>query len=100
MTNSKTGKKNNDADRLIPQIALLRKMSEGADAHSVRQYHIQELAAALGSDEGEAQRSLFILEGHKFVSPNPAGDFTSKMWQITEGGLQIARSLATPNRIL
>lgn len=88
-------KKGANSDRLIPQLTILKKMSEGAvDAHSVRQFQIHELAAVLGGDEGEAQRSLFILEGHKFVTPQPEGDFTSKIWQITEGGLQVAKSLA------
>jgi len=96
MANVKNVKKNTDnTNRLVPQLTILKKMSEGAvDAHSIRQFHIDELAAALGGDEGETQRSLFILEGHKFVTPRPEGDFTSKTWQITEGGLQVAKSLA------
>ena len=101
VANTKIEKKSANANRIIPQLTILRKMSEGVkDPKNVRQYHIQELAAVLGGDEGEAQRSLFILEGHKFVSPFPEGDFTSKTWQITEGGLQVANSINMPLRSL
>ncbi len=99
-TGNKTEKKVTDMDRIIPQIKILRKMSEGVDnVKNIKQYQIHELAAYLGGDEGETQRSLYILEGHKFVTPHPAGDFTSKTWQITEGGLLAAKSLANQGRL-
>ena len=94
MANSRA-KKTSEGDRSIAQVQVLRKMCEGADSpHQARQYQIQELAAVLGSDEREVQRSLYILEGHKYVAPYPAGDFTSKVWQATEGGLNAIRSMS------
>jgi len=100
MVSSKAGRKPSETDRAVAQIVVLRKMCEGADSvHDARQYHIQELANVLNSDEREVQRSLYLLEGHKFVAPYPAGDFTSKTWQITEGGLNAVRNFASAPRV-
>lgn len=100
MSNAKSGKKPSESERSA-QIIVLQKMGEGAGTgQEARQYHIQELAAVLGSDEREVQRSLYILEGHKFVAPYPAGDFTSKTWQITPGGLSAVKSNGSAQRVL
>ncbi len=40
------------------------------------------------ADEREAQRVLYILEGHRLVTPLPPGDLTSRSWKITPEGLQ------------
>jgi hypothetical protein len=75
-------------------VIVLKKMCEGvASVQEARRYHVQELAAALGADGDEVERSLYVLEGHKFVAPHPAGDFTSKTWQVTEGGLHAVQNL-------
>lgn len=100
MASSKADRKPSESDRAVAQVIVLRKMCEGVDSmHNARQFHIQELASVLNSDEREVQRSLYILEGHKFVAPYPAGDFTSKTWQVTEGGLKAVRNMATAARV-
>ncbi len=100
MANQKSAKRGTEGDKAVAQILVLKKMGEGArSVQEARQYQIQELATSLGSDEREVQRSLYILEGHKFVSPYPAGDFTSKTWQITEGGLNAMKNLGTVPRL-
>ena len=100
MGNSKGAKKPIESDRAVAQILVLKAMCDGVcSVHEARQYHIQELASVLGSDEREVQRSLYILEGHKFVSPYPAGDFTSKTWTVTEGGINAVRNYGGAARI-
>ena len=44
---------------------------------------------AMGSgvrDSDEVLRALYTLEGKSFVQPEPAGDFTSSQWRITDVG--------------
>ena len=80
------------------QIELLKCMSHADEQQSnpmERQYLISDLARVVGSDEKEVQRSLYILEGHKFVTPFPEGDFTSKSWKITEIGVKALQHLNT-----
>ena len=82
------------------QVNVLQKMSEGIrSASEARQFHIDELVELVGSDEKEVQRSLYILEGHKYVSPLPAGDFTSKTWHITDFGITAIKSINTSPRL-
>ncbi|NLF26231.1 MAG: hypothetical protein GX589_11325 [Deltaproteobacteria bacterium] len=82
------------------QVDVLQKMSEGVrNASEARQFHIDELVELIGSDEREIQRSLYILEGHKYVSPMPAGDFTSKTWHITDFGITAIRSVGVSPRL-
>jgi hypothetical protein len=58
------------------------------------QLDLSEISERSGlNDEKEVQRSLYILEGHKYVSPFPEGDFTSKTWFITKDGLKALRTL-------
>jgi hypothetical protein len=47
------------------------------------------------ADEKETQRFLFILEGQKLVTPFPEGDFTSKIWQITNQGMQTLKQISS-----
>lgn len=57
---------------------------------------IAEIAEVSGlNDEKEAQRYLYILEGHKLVSPFPPGDFTSKCWQITDEGIKTFKMISS-----
>lgn len=85
-----------ESNPMEQQLELLKCMS--AEFESVgsvsRQFVITELARSIGSDEKEVQRSLYILEGHKFVTPFPEGDFTSKTWQITETGMRALKHLS------
>lgn len=60
-----------------------------------RRLQINEIAELSGlRDEKETQRFLFILEGQKLVSPFPEGDFTSRIWQITNQGVQTLRQIS------
>lgn len=81
------------------QITVLKYMSkEGTAATNPRQFQIAELAELTGlRDEKEVQRSLYILEGHKLVTPCPEGDFTSKTWQITSNGIAALKNLDESN---
>ena len=50
---------------------------------------VGEISFASGlRDNDEVLRALYTLEGKNLVSPHPEGDFTSDVWQITDGGLQ------------
>lgn len=76
------------------QVSVLRYMSKTMENTGTRQFQIAELAELTGlRDEKEIQRSLYILEGHKFVSPCPEGDFTSKTWQITTDGVEAVKRI-------
>jgi hypothetical protein len=91
--------KSSEAINVKNQVFVLQKMCEGVRAFSeARQFQINELAVLVGSDEKEVQRSLYILEGHKYVSPMPPGDFTSKTWHITEFGLSAIKNLGSSQR--
>jgi hypothetical protein len=73
-------------DNTAKLIEVLRSLYRSGER---RTYNIDEITEASGlSDEKEAQRSLFILEGQKLVSPFPEGDFTSKNWMITQIGTE------------
>lgn len=77
----------------LNQISVLKAMSEN-EGPAPRQFQITEIAERSGvKDEREIQRYLFILEGNKFVSPTPPGDFTSRTWVITKDGQDALRSL-------
>jgi hypothetical protein len=84
------------------QFEVLNKLSEGYKEWKPletqpdrrgKPYQITEIAGSTGSDEKEVQRSLYVLEGHKLVTPIPEGDFTSKTWQITETGVEALKHL-------
>lgn len=90
---SQSGEENTSSEKIkTNQIAVLRALSaNGWTPTGPRQLQLNEIAQISGlKDEKEVQRSLYILEGHKLVSPTPAGDFTSKIWHITEEGVKIA----------
>lgn len=80
----------------LNQINVLHVLSQDSrNQMDARKYQIQEIADMSGlRDEKETQRYLFILEGQKLVSPFPAGDFTSKTWQITGDGLRAVRAIS------
>ena len=80
----------NVSESYLNQITVLKTLSrENAAASNTRPYQLNEIAELSGlRDEREVQRYLFILEGQKLVAPHPAGDFTSKTWQITRDGMR------------
>lgn len=83
----------NVSESYLNQITVLKTLSrEGAAPTTPRPYQLTEIAELSGlRDEREVQRYLFILEGQKLVAPHPAGDFTSKTWQITRDGMRALR---------
>lgn len=87
--------------RLTPssmsQIQILNALApHSTPTPEPRRLQITEIAQISGLvDEKETQRFLFILEGQKLVSPFPEGDFTSKVWQITNQGVQTLRHISS-----
>ena len=77
------------------QIQILRCLSTVLpNTSQPRVLSIVEITQMIGlEDEKETQRHLFILEGSKLVAPQPPGDFTSKVWQITREGLDAVKMI-------
>ena len=76
------------------QINIMRALTTGTITHDARPVQLEQIAEASGlKDEPETQRFLYILEGQKLVAPHPAGDFTSRHWQITQDGLKALKSI-------
>ena len=92
MSNAKT-KKPIISDAFVHQINILKALSAQRNTSSEpRAVQIEEISELSGvCDDKEIQRYLFILEGQKLVSPQPEGDFTSKMWIITRDGLRVVK---------
>ena len=95
MANDSSGFKKHISDSHLNQIAVLRSMSHRAgEVKEAKPFEIDEISKLSGiKDERETQRYLFILEGQKLVSPFPKGDFTSKTWQITAGGISALKTI-------
>lgn len=95
MANDSNGFKKHISDSHLNQIAVLRSMSHKAgEVKDAKPFEIDEISKLSGiKDERETQRYLFILEGQKLVSPFPKGDFTSKTWQITPGGISALKTI-------
>ena len=78
--------------KLAPEFA--KQEQAGTSPAPVSCFKIPEIAELSGiKDERETQRNLYILEGHKLVTPLPPGDLTSKNWQITITGLKTVQQL-------
>lgn len=82
----------NESEQFKKQVKLLKTMCDGFGGEP-RQYQIQELSLLTGHEEKDIQRSLYVLEGHKYVTPYPAGDFTSKVWCATDSGKKAVAQL-------
>lgn len=97
MEATSSSKKKRLSPSSISQIQILNALaSSSAAALEPRRLEITEIAERSGlRDEKETQRFLFILEGQKLVSPFPEGDFTSKIWQITNQGVQTLRQISS-----
>ena len=79
----------------LHQINVLKVLSADMQENAPRHYHLHEIADLSGlKDEKETQRYLFILEGQKLVAPCPKGDFTSRVWHITDEGVWAMRSIS------
>lgn len=96
------------SESYIHQINVLKAMCTGTKAGETganqdgtagvvraRTLDVEQVAELSGlGDDKEALRFLYILEGHKLVSPFPKGDFTSKTWQVTDEGLKVWASIS------
>jgi hypothetical protein len=98
MESTSGAKKKRLSPSSVSQIQILNALapvSAGTVAEP-RRLDINEIAERSGlRDEKETQRFLFILEGQKLVTPFPEGDFTSKIWQITNQGVQTLRHISS-----
>lgn len=78
----------------LNQLNVLKVLSTDMQEEAPRHYHLHEIADLSGlKDEKETQRYLFILEGQKLVAPCPKGDFTSRVWHITNEGLWAMKNI-------
>ena len=95
MTSEQKRKVRNISDSHLQQISVLKAMRIQTPVETEpKLLQIEEIAQAAGlNDEREIQRYLFILEGQKLVTPHPAGDFTSRTWQITKTGIRALRTI-------
>jgi hypothetical protein len=97
MESTQGSKKKHLSPSSVSQIQILNVLApkQTPVALEPRRLQINEIAETTGQDEKETQRFLFILEGQKLVSPFPEGDFTSKVWQITNQGVQTLRQISS-----
>lgn len=83
-------KKQNDK-ALFSQIeySVLKCLSTKRRAPSSNATEISEISCTTGiRDSEEVLRALYTLEGKSLVEPEPRGDFTSNIWQITDFGVR------------
>jgi hypothetical protein len=99
LESSSAGKKKRLSPSSLSQIQILSVLSNNGTPAAIaepKRLQISEIAELSGlRDEKETQRYLFILEGQKLVTPFPDGDFTSKVWQITNQGVQTLKHIST-----
>jgi len=98
MESTSSSKKKRLSPASVSQIQILSALAPETvtGAPEPRRLEINEIAERSGlRDEKETQRFLFILEGQKLVTPFPEGDFTSKVWQITNQGVQTLRHISS-----
>ena len=82
-----------DINQLKTQFKILTKLYDIATESQVMHVELSRIMDCTGiQDEKELMRALFILEGHKLVNPNPAGDFTSRYWGITMEGIKLIKN--------
>lgn len=94
---SGNSKKKRLSQSSVNQIQILHTLasSNTGAPNEPKRLEILEITERSGlADEKETQRFLFILEGQKLVSPFPEGDFTSKVWQITQQGVQTLQQIS------
>jgi hypothetical protein len=97
MESNQGGKKKRLSPSSVSQIQILNALApvQNLAPAEPKRLQINEIAEISGlRDERETQRFLFILEGQKLVSPFPEGDFTSKVWQITNQGVQTLKQIS------
>jgi hypothetical protein len=98
MNAGSTSKKKRLSQSSVNQIQILHALADSQQDNvgAPPRLEILEITEKSGlADEKETQRFLFILEGQKLVAPFPEGDFTSKVWQITQQGRQTLQQIST-----
>jgi hypothetical protein len=98
MNAGSTSKKKRLSQSSVNQIQILHALADSQQSNvgAPPRLEIIEITEKSGlADEKETQRFLFILEGQKLVAPFPEGDFTSKVWQITQQGRQTLQQIST-----
>jgi hypothetical protein len=98
MNAGSTSKKKRLSQSSVNQIQILHALADSQQDNvgAPPRLEILEITEKSGlADEKETQRFLFILEGQKLVAPFPEGDFTSKVWQITQQGRQTLNQIST-----
>ena len=98
MNAGSTSKKKRLSQSSVNQIQILHALADSQQNNvgAPPRLEILEITEKSGlADEKETQRFLFILEGQKLVAPFPEGDFTSKVWQITQQGRQTLQQIST-----
>ena len=93
MKSAKSVRHLSDAHR--KQISVLRALYSESHGSQSRHLELAAIAELSGlDDEKEVLRYLYILEGHKLVSPHPPGSFTSKFWHITSDGVKAMKTIS------
>lgn len=78
------------------ELVVLRMLRErNAAVDTAVTTEVTDIALSTGiRDNDEVWRALYSLEGKSLVTPQPAGDFTSHHWQITDIGQKAVELLA------
>lgn len=100
MASDKNDTEPSDLERYQTQVDVLDFMVKNAARTEVRQFQLRDIADRVKREEKDVLRSLYVLEGHKLVTPLPPGDFTSKTWCVTEMGFTAMKSLNSNNASL
>ena len=100
MANVKQTENPSDLKRFETQVRVLKHMVANSPKSEVKHFPIHEISQHTGCDERDVLRSLYILEGHKFVTPLPPGDFTSNVWCLTEMGFSAIKRININNATL
>ncbi len=82
----------------VKTFQLLIALGSYAKSKGKRLFRLSEVGAISGiNDQRELTRYLYRLEGHKLVSADPPGNFTSENWYVTdEGHTLVAKMLKKP----
>lgn len=71
------------------ELDVLRCLCSRKGGKDVSPADISEISFTTGiKDNDEVLRALYTLEGKNLVEPEPRGDFTSNVWQITSIGIR------------
>ena len=98
-TQSRQGGKQNDK-ALFSQVeySVLKYLSNRRHGNVEGPIEIGEISSTTGiRDSEEVLRALYTLEGKSLVEPEPRGDFTSNIWQITDIGVRALGLVDTGN---